>query len=324
MINMKVAASAALAVALAACATDTASESDLFEAESAIALLQALSADDMQGRKVGTPENARARAMIIERLETLGVAPQGDSFEHPFTYGTFADPQSGSDAQPEKQGVNIVGRIEGTGDRDVAMIITAHYDHVGVIDGAVYNGADDNASGIVGLIATAEYFSENPPAHDIIFVAFDAEEDRLGGSIAFVADPAVSLDTLALNVNFDMLARGDNGKLWASGTSHWPDMKPLVAAVAAEAPVEIEMGFDEGNGREDWTLLSDHAAFHRAGIPHIYFGVEDHVDYHKPSDDFEKINQDWFLKSIESVVLMAIKMDSHLLEIHQMRTAAGE
>lgn len=324
MIDTKVVACFAMAATLSACATDTGYQSDLFEAEPAIALLQTLSADNMQGRKVGTEENARARAIIIDRLNALGVAPRGASFEHAFTYGTFADPQSGSNAQPEKHGVNIVGRIEGTADSDAAMIITAHYDHVGTIDGEVYNGADDNASGIVGLIAAAEYFSENPPVHDMIFVAFDAEEDRLGGSIAFVADPPVSLDSLALNINFDMLARGDNGKLWASGTAHWPDMKPLVAAVANEAPVQIEMGFDEGNGREDWTLLSDHAAFHRAGIPHIYFGVEDHVDYHKPTDDFENINQEWFLKSIDSVIMMTIKMDEHLSELHRMRLAATE
>ena len=93
--------------------------------------------------------------------------------------------------------------------------------------------------------------------------------------------------------------------------------------IAARAPVDIKMGFDEGDGREDWTLLSDHAAFFRAGIPHLYFGVEDHPDYHKPTDDFERIDQDWFLRSVESVVMVAAEMDARLDEIYAMRVAAA-
>lgn len=314
----------ALVIGLASCAPETGFQPERFSGTAAIDMLEALSADEMQGRKVGTEENARARAMIIAQFEALNVAPAGGTFEHPFKYGTFADPDTGADTQPEKSGVNIIGQIDGTSDSDIAMIITAHYDHVGVIDGEIYNGADDNASGVVGLLAAAEYFSKNPPLHDVIFLAFDAEEDRLGGAIAFVADPYAPLDNVALNINFDMLSRGDNGILWASGTYHWPEMKPTMTELASAAPVEIKMGFDEGDGREDWTLLSDHAAFFRAGIPHIYFGVEDHPDYHKPTDDFERVDQDWFLKSVESVVMVAAAMDAELDEIYAMRLAAQD
>nr|WP_070961143.1 M20/M25/M40 family metallo-hydrolase [Hyphomonas sp. Mor2] len=324
MAQLKLALVAAIALGLSACAKEAGYQPEHFEAEPAIAMLQALSADEMKGRKVGTPENAKARAMIVDRFEALGLAPVGDSYELPFTYGAFADPETGADSQPEKSGINVAGRLEGTTGSDLTMIITAHYDHVGEIDGEIYNGADDNASGVVGLLAAAEYFSQRLPQHDVIFLAFDAEEDRLGGSIAFVASPPISLDQVALNLNFDMLSRGDNGILWASGTSHWPDMKPYVATVASAAPVQIEMGFDEGSTRDDWTLLSDHAAFFRAGIPHVYFGVEDHEDYHRPSDDFDKIDQDWFLRSIDSVVMMATAFDARLDEIYAMRQAASD
>ncbi len=76
------------------------------------------------------------------------------------------------------------------------------------------------------------------------------------------------------------------------------------------------MGFDvEGEGLEDWTLLSDHAAFFKAGIPHLYLGVEDHPDYHKPSDEFEKVDQDWFLKSVDTAVRMAVAAEARLAEI---------
>ena len=326
MIHLKLVVSAFLTLGLVACASEMSSkyQPKHFEANVALAMLEALSSDEMNGRKVGTEENANARAIIVERLMTLGAQPSTSGFEVPFTYGSFVDRETGADSQPGKRGVNVVGYIPGAGADDISMIMTAHYDHVGIIDGAIYNGADDNASGVVGLLAAAEYFAQNPPTHDIWFVALDAEEDGLGGAIAFVSNPPSSLDNAALNINFDMLSRGDNGKLWASGTSHWPQLKPIVSAVASVAPVNIEMGFDEGDGREDWTLLSDHAAFFRAGIPHIYFGVEDHPDYHKPGDDFEKIDQSWYLKSIDSVIMMAIAMDAQLPEIYSMRQANSE
>ena len=80
----------------------------------------------------------------------------------PFTYGTFADPETGADAEPTKSGINILGHLEGTADTDLTMIITAHYDHVGEIDGEIYNGADDNASGVVGLVGGGGVFRGEP------------------------------------------------------------------------------------------------------------------------------------------------------------------
>ncbi len=322
MVGIRIWGSAVLAIGLVACGGDKSYAPKYFQAEPAIEMLEALSADELAGREVGTEGNAKARAMIIERLEALGVQPDGPSYERPFTYGTFANPETGETTQPEKSGVNIVGYLPGSENRDISMIVTAHYDHVGVIDGEIHNGADDNASGIVGLLALAEHFSKNPPKHDIAFVAFDAEEDRLGGSIAFVADPPAPLETFAVNLNFDMISRGDNGVLWASGASHWPEMKPLIEAVASKAPVTIQMGYDSGDGRDDWTQLSDHAAFFRVGIPHLYLGVEDHPDYHKPTDDFEKVDQDWFLKSVDSTIMLAIAMDEKLADLHAIRPSS--
>lgn len=295
-----------------------------FSAEPALELFEALSSDEMQGRQAGSAESATARAIIIERLEALGVKPVGASFEHPFKYGPFRDPETGAAAVPDKDGVNVIGVIRGSQTDGIAMVISAHYDHLGVRDGEIYNGTDDNASGVVGALAIAEHFSKTPPSHDVHFVFFDAEEDGFGGARDFIANPPISLDTVALNLNFDMVSRGDNGILWASGTHHWPDMIPRVTAVAETAPVTIQLGFDQGDGREDWTLLSDHAVFFRAGIPHIYFGVEDHPDYHKPTDDFENVDQTWFLKSVDTLIMMSEAMDEQLAEIFEMRQAASE
>ena len=313
---------AALAVMLTACGGEQLYKPERFSAKPTLEITEALSADSLQGREVGTAGNAKARAMIVARFEELGLLKDGPSYEHPFKYGAFADPESGQDTTPNKTGINLIAYLPGTEGPERSMVVTAHYDHIGIIDGEIHNGADDNASGVAALLAVAEYFSKNPPKHDVAFIAFDAEEDGFGGARAFITEPPVPLDIISFNLNLDMIARGDNELLWASGTHHWPEMKPIVEAVAADAPVTLKMGFDEGDGREDWTLLSDHMVFFRAGIPHLYLGVEDHVDYHEPSDDFDKIDQDWFLRSVETVVMMAATADQNLEAIHAMK--AGE
>ncbi len=285
-------------------------ESEDFTDSAVLEMTEALSHDDLQGRKVGTEGSEEAQELIIARFEALGIAPVGDNYQHPFTYGGFAA-KDGKPAKPDKPGTNIFGRIEGkSGDR--MIVISAHYDHVGVNDGEIYNGADDNASGVAGILAIAEYFAANQPENTIIFAAFDAEEDGFGGSRAFIRNPPIDKASIAFNLNLDMLARGDNGLLWASGVSHTPALKPIIEAVAAEAPIDLKMGFDSGDGRDDWTLLSDHAVFFRAGIPHLYLGVEDHADYHKPGDDFDKIDQDWFLGAVETALMVAKAIDSQL------------
>ncbi|MDJ0920167.1 MAG: M28 family peptidase [Henriciella sp.] len=320
MTSSRSAFAALLVLALAGCGQNEArNASELFDGSYVLELAEALSADDMQGRAPGTPESAKAREMIIERMQALGLQPVNGTFEHAFTYGPFTNPTTGEDAVPDKPGVNVIGLIQGTSDSDLTMVLTAHFDHLGVREDEIYNGMDDNASGVTGILAAAEYFSANKPTHDVLFVALDAEEDGFGGAREFITNPPVPLEHMAFNLNLDMVSRGDNGLLWASGSAHWPALKPMIEAVASEAPVEVRMGFDTGEGRDDWTLLSDHAVFFRAGIPHLYLGVEDHPDYHRPSDDFENVDQDWYLRSVETVVRMAAAADARLVEIAAMK-----
>lgn len=326
MTRLRTLSSMALIAGLAACSASTPEtyEPEHFDATPALALFETLSSDALKGRQAGTPESATARALIIERLEALGVQPLEASFEYPFKYGPFRDPETGADAVPDKDGVNIIGYVPGTQSNGLSMVVSAHYDHLGVRDNEIYNGADDNASGVVGALAIAQHFTQNPPQNDIVLVFFDAEEDGFGGARDFITNPPISLETTALNLNFDMVSRGDNGILWASGTHHWPDMIARIDAVAETAPVNIQRGFDQGDARDDWTLLSDHAVFFRAGIPHIYFGVEDHPDYHRPSDDFENVDQEWFLKSVDTLIMVAEAMDDDLTAIFAMRDAATD
>jgi Zn-dependent M28 family amino/carboxypeptidase len=156
----------------------------------------------------------------------------------------------------------------------------------------------------------AAHFQRHRPAHTLIFAFFDAEEMGLLGARAFVANPPVPLAQIAANVNMDMVARGDNGSLWAVGTAPHPVMKPIVEALVPDAPVTLKMGFDTGTGRNNWTSLSDQGAFHAQGIPFVYFGVEDHADYHEPSDDPERVNAGWYYAAARTIAAFVTRLDA--------------
>ncbi len=270
--------------------------------------LRILAADDMQGRAAGTEGNARARAYIISRFEDIGVPALGDSYEHGFEYFARIAPDE------VRNGVNIVARLEGTSDTDHTMVVTAHYDHEGVRDGQIYNGADDNASGIAAMLAVASDFVANPPEHDVIFVAFDAEERGLQGARAFVAEPPIPSENITFNLNLDMVAMSDDRLLWVVGTYHYPFLKPIAERVAEDAPVGLPTGYDEPTDVPggDWTMLSDQGAFHAVGIPNIYLGVDFHPHYHQPSDIYENMTLDFFQDASATIVTFAREMDREL------------
>ena len=264
-----------------------------------------LSADDMEGRAPGTPGSEKARAYILSRFAEIGLSPVGQAFEQPFTF-TKRDGAAAA-------GTNLIARIKGT-EGGKAMVVSAHYDHVGVIKGQIFNGADDNASGVAGLLAVAEAFKVKPPKHDVIFAVFDAEESGLRGAKAFVAAPPVPLDTLALNVNFDMLSKNAKNELYVAGTAPFPVLKPILVKVAMTAPVSLKLGHDtDADGKQNnWTNQSDHYAFGEKGVPWVYFGVEDHPEYHKPTDDFATVPQDFFKRSVATVVAASLALEHEL------------
>jgi len=269
--------------------------------------LRILAADDMQGRAVATDGNARARAYIIERLETMGVEPVGDSYEHGFS---FEMPRS----REKVDGTNILALIEGTSDSDRTMVVSAHYDHEGMRGEQIWNGADDNASGVASVLAVAEMFLAEPPEHDVIFAFVDAEENGLQGARAFVADPPIPVENITFNLNMDMVAMSTDRILWAVGTYHYPYLTPIVEDVATRATVSMPMGYDEPTEEPggDWTNLTDSGAFHAAGIPFIYLGVDFHPHYHQPTDTYENMTLDFFQDASEAIADFARQSDAQL------------
>ena len=264
--------------------------------------LGALAHDSMAGRAPGTPGSTAARRLIVAALEEAGIAPVGSAWEHPFTWIAG------------EQGVNVLGRIPG---RDPAgggstIILTAHYDHLGVQSGATFNGADDNASGTAAVLEIARLVALSPLASDLVVALLDAEEAGLQGARALVADPPAPL-ARAFNVNLDMVSRS-GGVLWAAGAYHTPALRPVLDQVAADAPLTLRLGHDRPNAPEgdDWTTASDHGPFHEAGVPFVYFGVEDHPDYHTPTDDPERVNPGEFVASVRTILMALRAIDEAL------------
>lgn len=298
---MAVMAPVAAALMLAGCFGDAAAPTPTADPTAAYAQLlddvRILSADDMEGRGTGTPGGERARNYIVGRLDALGVAApmmgrlqpweiQGRTREGPKTFN----------------GVNILGVIPGTRRADRYIVVSAHYDHVGVNDGQIYNGADDNASGVATMLDIAARLKREAPEHSVIFVAFDGEERGLLGAKHFVEAPPVPLESIAMNLNFDMTARAEtDGKLWVTGTYQHPQFRSILEAVPANGAVSLAFGKDtpQDTGADNWVEASDQGAFFKAGVPFLYLGVDYHPDYHRPSDDFERITPSVFISATE-------------------------
>jgi hypothetical protein len=265
--------------------------------------LGVLAHDSMEGRAVATPGSAKARAFLDARFRAVGLQPFGTSYLHSFTFGNR-----------QTQGVNLVGQIRGSALPDRYIVITAHYDHVGVRNGQIYNGADDNASGSAALLAIADYFAKNRPRHSLIFAALDAEETGLQGARAFVANPPVPKQAIVLDINMDMIGRNDAGELYVAGTYSYPQLLPYVRHAVAAAEVKLIPGHDRPGAAagDDWTTQSDHGAFHAAGIPFLYFGVEDHADYHRPTDDVERIQPGFYVRAVRTIITAIRLLDAGL------------
>ncbi|WP_114784472.1 M20/M25/M40 family metallo-hydrolase [Botryobacter ruber] len=260
-----------------------------------------LSADSMEGRRSGTAGNRKAQAYIARRFRQIGLKSYKPRYRH-----SFKLQQAPAGAAP---GANLVGYIPGKSEK--VIVVSAHYDHVGKRNGSIYNGADDNASGVGALLAAAAWFKTHKPAHTLVFVAFDAEEAGLQGAAAFLQHPPFPRQHILLNVNMDMLSINSKGELYASGSYHTPALKPFLQQVAARPHARLVVGHDlPEQGHDDWTEQSDHFQFHRRNIPFVYFGVEDHAHYHKPTDDFANIHPDFYADAAALVIDFIAAIDA--------------
>ncbi|GAB2494820.1 M28 family peptidase [Algoriphagus taiwanensis] len=284
------------------------------DSEQLLSHLRYLSSDELQGRKPLTTGNLKAQKYILEHYKSLSLAePIYPDFIQRFSFENRREKKTYEDA------ANLVAFIPGSESKKV-IVITAHYDHVGVgrpdANGdSIYNGADDNASGTAALMALADYFSKNRPKHALLFAALDAEEMGLQGAKALVRDFPYPLEQIVVNINMDMISRNDKNEIYASGTYHNPQLKPILEKASASLSPTLKFGHDEpGTGREDWTQASDHGPFFEKKVPHIYFGVEDHEDYHRPSDEYKNIQEEFYINATNLILKCILALDDQLAD----------
>lgn len=263
--------------------------------------VETLSSDAYEGRKTGTKGAEMARTYLTGRLKEIGLKPYPGQtgYEQAFEI-------KGRNGATAIEGKNLIAYIPGK--TETVIVISAHYDHIGVKNNEVFNGADDNASGVAGLLQFAKYFSKNKPNNSLIFAIFDGEEMGLLGAKAFVASPPVVLDKIKLNINMDMISHNDKQELYAVGTFKYPQLKPYM--VTTNANLKLLLGHDDPKlGSDDWTNQSDQGAFNAKKIPFIYFGVEDHKDYHKATDEYQNINKAFFIDAANAIQEVIINID---------------
>jgi len=269
--------------------------------------VQTLSSDSFEGRKTGSAGNFKAADYITNRFDKIGLKSYNENYKHPFIIRNRRNEQI--------KGINLIGYIKGKSEK--VIIISAHYDHVGINNSEIFNGADDNASGVAAILASAKYFSENKPNNTLLFIAFDAEEMGLQGAYSFLNNPPLSKELIKLNINLDMVSHNDKSELYAAGTFKTPAIKDIIQHADHQTGISIKFGHDQPDmGKDDWTMQSDHGPFAKKNIPFLYFGVEDHVDYHKPSDDFENINPNFFYSASTAILKSIISLDKNLDRIN--------
>ncbi|MGD2151992.1 MAG: M28 family peptidase [Gemmatimonadales bacterium] len=223
----------------------------------------------------------------------------------------------GHDVRPAYSAPNVVALLPGTDSvlKHEYIVVTAHLDHVGIRDGQVYNGADDNASGSAAVLEAAEAAAMAPAKRSIIFVLLTAEEKGLLGSMYFADYPPVPIEQIVLNINLDMVGRNSPDwpeSLLAMGSENRrPELLELIREVNSRVGANLDWRLNEGSDPYAHVQRSDQLAFMQKGIPAIlitrgFMGP----DYHRPSDDPETINYPKVLQAARLAYALALEAAS--------------
>ncbi len=263
--------------------------------------IEYLASDELQGREFGTTGEMAAGAYIADRFRRLGLKPMGENGTY---YQTLSvdmskmNPHSvefTKDGKNAASGRNVIGFLDNKS--PYTIVIGAHYDHLGMgKEGslhagspAIHNGADDNASGVAVMLGLASELRKAKLKNNVLFIALTGEEKGLWGSNYFVKNPTIDLSTVNFMINMDMVGR-------------YSDDRGLAVNAVGTSPVWVSTLDKLNQGRfkistsESGIGPSDHTSFYLADIPAIHFFTGAHEDYHKPSDDFDKINYEGMLK----------------------------
>lgn len=276
--------------------------------ENAEAYIGFLASDELEGREAGFQGGRIAAEYIVSNLKIMGIAPLNDSYYQPFeAYNKERQKRGRFQVHPDsinqlKQGVhqklsmrNILGKIEGKNPNEY-VIIGAHYDHLGfdpMLDGdRIYNGADDNASGVSAVLQVAKAFlaSGKQPERTVIFAFWDGEEKGLLGSEYFVQNCSFLKDVKGY-LNYDMIGRNSNEVVPEQVDYFYTEANPVFGDWLKSDIRKYALNLKPVYHPWDKPVGgSDNGSFAKRDIPIIWYHTNGHPDYHMPSDHVEKIN----------------------------------
>jgi Zn-dependent M28 family amino/carboxypeptidase len=254
-----------------------------------------LANDSLEGRQTGSKGEIKAAKYIAKRFSDLGLDPKGtDGYFQKFSFKPKTNPHqkvsySVKDGDSTITGTNVIGYLDNKADNTV--IIGAHFDHLGYgAEGSLYrgdtiqihNGADDNASGVGVLLDLAKKLKGANKGNNYLFITFSGEEMGLLGSNYYAKNPTFTNDKANYMVNMDMVGRlKADSTLAVYGVGTSPIFKQTLKAHNEKFKlIENESGVGP----------SDHTSFYNVDIPVLHFFTGQHEDYHKPTDDFDKLN----------------------------------
>nr|WP_314490663.1 M28 family peptidase [uncultured Chryseobacterium sp.] len=262
--------------------------------------LSVIAADDMEGRDTGSPGQKKAGAYMINYYKSIGIS-------YPKTLGSYYQKvpaeymqKRGGRNLPDSE--NILAFVEGSEKPEEIIVISAHYDHVGTKNGVVYNGADDDGSGTVAVMEIAKAFQSakkagNGPKRSILFLHVTGEEHGLFGSEYYSDNPVFPLANTVVDLNIDMIGRDDpenRGKkyVYVIGSDMLSSELKVINEAANKKTVNLELNYKYDDPKDPQRLYyrSDHYNFAKNNIPVAFYFDGIHEDYHKPTDDVEKID----------------------------------
>ena len=321
MRNLKFFAAAAGVVMMQSCAVNYAVNGDAFKSaystiktEELKKNLYVIASNDMEGRDTGSPGQKKAGEYIVNFYKNLGIA-------HPSSMDSYYQ-KVPSEFMKSRRGTlpdseNILAFIPGSEKPDEIIVISAHYDHVGMKNGVVYPGADDDGSGTVAVMELAEAFQAakkagHGPKRSILFLHVTGEEHGLFGSAYYSENPVFPMANTVVDLNIDMIGRDDaanRGKqyVYVIGSEMLSSELKKINEAANDSTVKLELNYKYDDPKDPDRLYyrSDHYNFAKHGVPVAFFFDGIHEDYHKPTDTPDKIDYPLLTKRTQLVFATA-------------------
>lgn len=278
--------------------------------------LMMLASDEFEGRKTGEIGQKKAAAFLVKQYQNYKISAPKKAKNHLQTVpASFMDKGYGPVL---KESENVVAYIKGSEYPDETLVISAHYDHMGIQNGQIFYGADDNASGTAGVLEIARLFKEATkkglgPKRSILFLHFTGEEFGLYGSKYYVENPLYPLEKTIADLNIDMIGRRSDAYLetgnyiYLVGSDRLSKELHEVSENANNqyAQLTLDYKYNVIGEPEQIYFRSDHYNFVKKGIPAIFYYNGSHEDYHKSTDTADKIDYDLLKKRVQLIFATA-------------------